>query len=392
MTFDFSKIPPGVPLETIEDTLFIKELNDFDGNRIEKSPLMVKFSSNIKTLIIKSQPEYLRRVFDPPFDTLQYNFNGEMVKVPDLSIHYKVRLRSNKDQRPFLNNAKMLTGILDAEIPPGPDMTTEDGNVPPNDSHYNLQWYLHENETYGTQAEKAWEIQHNNTTITIHINEYANGSISSVNHEDLNGNIVYSQFTNPDNNHFIGVCGVTSAVTDNSLGVAGTAYNSKIRLTAASAIEDRASHLKNAADNWARVANFSWNTSVDNAQFRDAVEYAFNKGVFIVCSGGNTGTRQTERYPSNYDNYVMAVAPLDIYGNQPSWATWGPHIDITAPGVQIYTTTSQPIWLWQSEWNVIRCTTGSGNCRYYVCTQFKSFTNSSSSDFRIYRNRYGTNR
>ncbi len=303
---------------------------------------MVNFSLNIKTLIIKYQPEYLVRVFNPPFDTLQYNYNGEVVNVPDLSIHYKLKMRDSNDQIAFINEAKMLTGVLDVNFPPTPAMMTEDGNVPPNDSYYNQQWFLLENETYGTQSEKVWEVQNDNNSVTIHINEFANGNISSVNHEDLNGNIVYSEFTDPDNDHFIAVCGVASAVTNNSKGVAGTAYNSKIRLTAASAITDRASHLKDAADSGTRIASFSWNSSADNTQFRNAVEYAFNKGVFMVCSGGNTGNRQTVRYPGNYDNYVMAVAPLDKYGNQPSWATWGPHIDITAPGVTIYTTTSQP--------------------------------------------------
>ncbi|MCB7129697.1 MAG: hypothetical protein J3T61_09200, partial [Candidatus Brocadiales bacterium] len=335
IVFDFSGL---------DDTSFVKEVVLFSGNRIEQAQLpqrdrLARFpSTSFKALLINSKPLYLRRVFDPPFDSLQYDFQGKLVSLPDLSIHYEILLSNRIERDAFAEEVRAMEGILSVDIPPGPDQIQEDGAVPPNDSLYTNQWYLKGG--YGTQTEDAWEISSDNTGITIHINEFANGNLSSTAHEDLSANIVYSTFDAPDNSHYISVIGVASAVTNNTIGVAGTAYNSKIRHASWSSLQSAGNHLKTAADNGARVANFSWNTSSDNTQFREAIIYAYNKGVFMVCSGGNTGNRETVRYPGNYDAYVMAIAPLNSSGARPSWATWGPHIDAIAPGVSIYTTTS----------------------------------------------------
>jgi len=42
-------------------------------------------------------------------------------------------------------------------------------------------------------------------------------------------------------------------------------------------------------------------------------------------------------YPARY-NVVIAVAAMDQYYNVPTWSSDGPEVDITAPGVSIYST------------------------------------------------------
>ena len=71
-------------------------------------------------------------------------------------------MRNEKDQICFVIQAKILAGILNVQVPTTPDMFEEYSDVPPDDPEYSKQWYLRANKTYGTQAEKAWEIKRDN--------------------------------------------------------------------------------------------------------------------------------------------------------------------------------------------------------------------------------------
>ncbi len=345
--FDFESLNTLDLSETVKDNALISHIFDFNGEELNKNFILESslfFSANLKTLFLKYQPEYIERIFSPPFETTQYNHQGEQVKVPDLSIHYRIKLCNQNKQLDFIRDLNQLKNKEIAFLPPTPAQTSNDGDVPPNDSNFSQQWYLKKSETYSINAEEAWEIANDNTSILIHINEYhIDGSFSSINHNDLNNNIFYQELLDgPTWSHLNEVCGVASAVTNNSNCLAGVAYNSKLWATTADLTSERADQLKTASDNGARIANFSWNIETNVSALEDAVEYAFNKGVFMVASGGNTGARSTTRYPGNYDSYVMSVSAIAQNGTQPDWVTWGPHIDVTAPGDNILLVSGQP--------------------------------------------------
>ena len=66
---------------------------------------------------------------------------------------------------------------------------------------------------------------------------------------------------------------------------------------------------------------------------KDALENAYQKGVFIAAAAGNdTGP---VIYPAAYDDYVLAVAATDYNDNRTTWSNFGPQIDVAAPGKEI---------------------------------------------------------
>lgn len=307
--FDLTKYHTSLNDSILKNTL-VKKAIKYNGLTVENFQDKVQFSIEIKRLITKRKPLQIERIFDPPFDTLRKDFRGKLVKVPDLSLHYKIIFQNKNDQVNFIKEIREFIGVLNVEKPIPPEFIQKDSNVPPGEEFYQNQWYL--NEPNGAQVESAWEIQRDNEDVIIHINEIGGGgSLTSLNHEDLNANIIHSDIA-PSDDHFIRVTGVASAVTDNNTGIAGTAYNSKIYLTVSPENDyvAAANYLKAAADyqpHEIRIANFSWHMQYHSQALYDACQYAYNDGMFLVCSGGNDSGRDDNNYPPNYDQYIMAV-------------------------------------------------------------------------------------
>lgn len=97
-----------------------------------------------------------------------------------------------------------------------------------------------------------------------------------------------------------------------------------------------ASAIRYAADNGADVVNLSLggegrSTAVDNA-----VAYALDKGLVVVASAGNEGTFLSNS-PANAPG-VIGVSATDDNGDTAAFTTFGPDVDLAAPGVAINTT------------------------------------------------------
>jgi hypothetical protein len=78
-----------------------------------------------------------------------------------------------------------------------------------------------------------------------------------------------------------------------------------------------------------RVVNLSLGTPVDAAELRTAVEDAAAAGVLLVVSSGNDGS--AVQYPAAYDD-VLAVAAVDGRLVWAPYSSWGPQVDLAAPG------------------------------------------------------------
>lgn len=65
----------------------------------------------------------------------------------------------------------------------------------------------------------------------------------------------------------------------------------------------------------------------------DAVKRAYNAGILIFCSAGNTGDKQV-RYPACYHD-VLCVGAVDIEKNKAMFSTEGTHVDICQVGVNV---------------------------------------------------------
>jgi hypothetical protein len=257
----------------------------------------------------------------------------------------------------------------------------------PDDTYFPQQWGLTK-----IQADLAWDISHGSADVVIAVIDTG----VDYDHLDLEDNIWHNPGEIPDNDldddgngyedddigwdfvsatmasipapyegedveppdrdpmdfhgHGTGCAGIASAVTNNSRGVAGTAWNCKIMaLRAGYKTEDSngtlldsdsSAALEYAADNGAHVISMSWGGG-GSYVLREAIEYAYNAGCILVAAAGNKGTSPPPvpiHYPAAYPG-VIAVAASDENDDRASFSSYGPWVQIAAPGRDIYSTT-----------------------------------------------------
>jgi len=78
----------------------------------------------------------------------------------------------------------------------------------------------------------------------------------------------------------------------------------------------------------------------------EAIEYAKNKDVIIVVAAGNE-QEQIPLYPSS-DSNVIAVAAVDTMNLLADFSRYGEHIDVCAPGTDIYSPYQNNLYAWWS--------------------------------------------
>ena len=69
---------------------------------------------------------------------------------------------------------------------------------------------------------------------------------------------------------------------------------------------------------------------------QDAVNYAWSKGVVLVGAAGNNNREETF-YPASFNN-VISVSATQINDEFSSWSSYGPKVDVSAPGSSVQTT------------------------------------------------------
>ena len=139
--------------------------------------------------------------------------------------------------------------------------------------------------------------------------------------------------------HGTNVAGAAAAIGNNGVGVAGVAFRAKIipikvvDSTCSTTTSMLAQGLTYAADNGARVANMSFMVA-GSATVQSGAQYLRNKGGVAVSSGGNAG----QYWNIANTPYITEVAATDSTDTRASWSSYGPYIDVAAPGVGILTT------------------------------------------------------
>jgi len=210
--------------------------------------------------------------------------------------------------------------------------------VIPNDTYYSSQWGLPK-----IKAEGGWDKTHGGDYAPVAI---ADTGIDD-SHPDLSGKVIKrANFTSdPDvdgDGHGTHVAGIVAATTNNSLGVASLGYDTK--LISVKVLDNTGSGYYSwitngviwAADNGAKVINLSLGGSSDSQALKDAVSYAWGKGVVIVAAAGNSNNSKA-LYPAYYTNSI-AVAATDSFDNKASFSSYGSWVDVAAPGVSILST------------------------------------------------------
>lgn len=140
-----------------------------------------------------------------------------------------------------------------------------------------------------------------------------------------------------DNGHGTHVAGTIAGSSNDTYGVAGIAYKSTImpvKVLAANGsgtYADISEGIRWAADHHADIINLSLGGPQDSHIMKDAIEYAYNKGVLIIAAAGNGGT-SSPMYPAAYDDYVISVGAVRFDKTKAPYSNYGTSLDIVAPG------------------------------------------------------------
>ncbi|UCE66684.1 MAG: S8 family serine peptidase [Candidatus Zixiibacteriota bacterium] len=156
---------------------------------------------------------------------------------------------------------------------------------------------------------------------------------------------------NPDNDpmdfngHGTHCSGVSAAVTDNGIGIAGVGFNCRVMPLRVGwqdptgqgyiRMDFAAQAFYYATDNGARSINCSWSSS-NSGGLGAATTYATNNGVIVVSSAGNSNNQNPSYLGSRPD--VVTVASTDQNDFKSSFSNYGAWVDISAPGTGIYST------------------------------------------------------
>lgn len=259
-------------------------------------------------------------------------------------------------------------------------------NFVPNDQFYNLQWHYHE-ATGGMNAETAWDTNDGTGVVVAVIDT------GYVTHSDLDANIlpgydfigdtaVSVDGDGRDNDpsdpgdwasagdcgvgepatnsswHGTHVAGTVAALTNNSQGVAGVAYDAKV--VPVRVLGKCGGYTSDIADgiiwasggsvpgapansNPAQVINMSLGGGGScGSTTQNAIDTARANGTVVVVAAGNSNANASGFTPASC-NGVINVAANDRQGNRASYSNFGSSIDVSAPGGEVSPTAANGV-------------------------------------------------
>ncbi len=93
-----------------------------------------------------------------------------------------------------------------------------------------------------------------------------------------------------------------------------------------------------------QIVNLSMVTLEEHLAMQNAIAYARDAGVLIVAAAGNGHTADAH-YPAS-DLNVLAVAAMDTLNLLADFSSFGPHIDVCAPGTEILASHLESDYVW----------------------------------------------
>lgn len=137
--------------------------------------------------------------------------------------------------------------------------------------------------------------------------------------------------------------GTAGADTDNGKGIASLAgkaqimaVKTKLSNSSGGSLQAAYAGLAYAIAANADVISMSWGSYYYSKTYQELINTAHDKGIVMIAAAGNNNT-ETPMYPSGYD-HVIAVGASTQSDTKASFSNYGPHIDVMAPGVGIYST------------------------------------------------------
>jgi thermitase len=164
-----------------------------------------------------------------------------------------------------------------------------------------------------------------------------------INHESLYG-LDYSEVSLLDNGidagigHGTGIASIIAGQTDEFLGLAPSSEVLSVKVLNSDGVGDSFTIAKGivlAVDQGSDIINLSLGGFFSSAAMDQAIQYAKSKDVLLVSAVGNDGTEGV-LYPARHKD-VIAVSSVDAKSRVSSFASYGPEVDLAAPGVGIVT-------------------------------------------------------
>lgn len=320
------------------------ELPDGTTELMDASKLNIK-SKDLDKTFKKIELKSIKKAF-PDFkinDTLKISGGGEKIKLPNISRIFKLKLKNKNDLNTAIKLLSDEKSILFAEM----NGIAVPSSTIPNDQYFSFQWGL-KNGTTGRDihATEAWDIYKGSSSNIIAI---IDGGINKT-HPDLNGKVSGDDGIGWDG-HGIHVAGIAAAKTNNTTGIAGVDWYANLHSQRVDNTDDigtynaiidavnYSSTVRVLNNSWALV-NYPSYSPRYSTTVRLAFAYAFKMNRVAVCAMGNHQLIYPNQtyYPAGFGQGILSVGATNSNDIRRASSSVGNHIDVSAPGENIYST------------------------------------------------------
>lgn len=179
------------------------------------------------------------------------------------------------------------------------------------------------------------------------------------NHKDLKDNLASEGYTvirtgspasrhwlvdpNGHGTHVAGTAGASGKLNGAFNALLGVAPGVKLvsvrvlRENASGSWADIASGIDWCVDNNIEILNMSLGGSESSSTLELAIQKAWNTGLLIVSSAGNTGVEGL-RYPAAYEQVIAVAATNQQVDEKATFSTMGTFVELIAPGSRVFST------------------------------------------------------
>lgn len=226
-----------------------------------------------------------------------------------------------------------------------PPSTNSSGGTILNDSLYKYEWDI----GY-TESNKAWSLINQKREVKVAVVDTG----VDYNHVDLKNRVIKGlgyNFVNDtsdamdDNSHGTHVAGIIAAEANNKQGISGITGSLDVKIIPVKVLNSKgegqsdiiAKGIEYAADKGADIINLSFGCDEESTDIEDAIQYARNKGAFVVAAAGNDNENCDNSSPAG-EAGAYTVAAINTSYRKAYFSDYGNSVKIAAPGEEIVST------------------------------------------------------